>query len=382
MAAGSLTLGGNLSIALGPLGRNGEALGSVNTSGKVAAMLVIFHIWTLFHYLIHVTSRSTGIVIVRRKDFSEVRRGTFTLGSGLITIPGISVEGSVIAERQDANTLAYHSDASVKSLLSGAVPRPDWAGPLYQALDTCTKFRGGQREWVDDSPAHEQEYAFAGLPGSNGEQQPKTLKKKTAPPPFPPANWGEPKSGGSYFNNPANSSPTPDAPGPAWDLANQDSRFATSGFETKFESDFNPQDDRFRQAHSRGFSTSAVPTPKSRGSFGSDQGVFPVSDDDSSGQNISRAHTYGAPYSYNRPRNVSRGPTMPVPFSEPTPITSPFDGYPHGQLFDEPSPISTRPVLAPKPELTTPLTPEEGIGRAIAMFDFDAVEVRNRSPKA
>ena len=40
MAAGNVTLGGNLSIAVGPLGRNGEALGSVNTSGKLAAMLV------------------------------------------------------------------------------------------------------------------------------------------------------------------------------------------------------------------------------------------------------------------------------------------------------------------------------------------------------
>jgi SH3 domain-containing YSC84-like protein 1 len=38
MAAGSLTLGGNLSIAIGPLGRNGEAMGSMNTSGKMAAM--------------------------------------------------------------------------------------------------------------------------------------------------------------------------------------------------------------------------------------------------------------------------------------------------------------------------------------------------------
>jgi len=38
MAAGSLTLGGNMSIALGPLGRNGEASGSLSTSGKVAAM--------------------------------------------------------------------------------------------------------------------------------------------------------------------------------------------------------------------------------------------------------------------------------------------------------------------------------------------------------
>jgi lipid-binding SYLF domain-containing protein len=29
---------GNMSLALGPLGRNGEAIGSLNTSGKVAAM--------------------------------------------------------------------------------------------------------------------------------------------------------------------------------------------------------------------------------------------------------------------------------------------------------------------------------------------------------
>lgn len=38
MSAGSLTLGGNMSVAVGPLGRNGEAIGSVNSSGKVAAM--------------------------------------------------------------------------------------------------------------------------------------------------------------------------------------------------------------------------------------------------------------------------------------------------------------------------------------------------------
>jgi SH3 domain-containing YSC84-like protein 1 len=41
MAAGSLTIGGNLSVAVGPLGRNGEALGSLNTKGKVAAMCAL-----------------------------------------------------------------------------------------------------------------------------------------------------------------------------------------------------------------------------------------------------------------------------------------------------------------------------------------------------
>lgn len=38
MSAGSLTLGGNLSVAVGPLGRNGEAIGSLSSKGKVAAM--------------------------------------------------------------------------------------------------------------------------------------------------------------------------------------------------------------------------------------------------------------------------------------------------------------------------------------------------------
>ena len=130
----------------------------------------------------------------------------------LITILGISVEGSVIAERQDANTLAYHSDVSVKGLLNGVVPRPDWAQPLYQTLDTCTKFRGGQREWIDDSPAQEQEYGFTGHSNLGGDQQPRMLqkKKKSGPPPFPPSNWGEQKSGGSYFSDPVDTPATRD----------------------------------------------------------------------------------------------------------------------------------------------------------------------------
>lgn len=40
MAAGSLSFGGNMSVALGPLGRNGEASGALNTHGKLAAMYV------------------------------------------------------------------------------------------------------------------------------------------------------------------------------------------------------------------------------------------------------------------------------------------------------------------------------------------------------
>jgi len=298
----------------------------------------------------------------------------------LTTVLGISVEGSVIAERQDANSLAYNSEVSVKSLLSGAVPRPEWAQPLYQTLDSCTKFRGGQREWINDPPAPEQEYSFTGISGSGEDQHPGKLqkKRKSGPPPFPPSNWGEQKSGGAYFTEPGNSPTLRDSPKPAWEFANQDSKYATSSFETHFESDFNPQDDRFRQTHNRGFSTGAVPTPKPRGSFGSNIDGLYASDDDSPGANFSRANTYSTPYSsYNRPGNISRGPTMPVPYAEPMSISrSPFDSDLDARLFDEPSPILDRPIIAPKAELTAPLAPGEGIGRAIALFDFNAVEVR------
>lgn len=303
----------------------------------------------------------------------------------LITVLGISVEGSVIAERQDANAVAYHSEVPVKSLLSGAVPRPEWAQPLYQTLDSCTKFRGGQREWIDDSPAQEQEYAFTGVSNGSGEPQPRTLqkKKKSGPPPFPPSNWGEPKSGGSYFNDPENSPAAQDLSKPAWGLTNQDSRNVTSSFETPFESDFNPQDNRFNYTHNRGSSLNAIPAPKPRGSFGSNGGGLYASDDDSPGANFSRANTYSTPYpSYNRPGNISRGPTMPMPYAELAPtVGNPFDNELDGQLFDEPSPMSARPVITPKAELTAPLTPGEGIGRAIALFDFNGVEVRNCLPR-
>ncbi|KIO21144.1 hypothetical protein M407DRAFT_43526, partial [Tulasnella calospora MUT 4182] len=89
MSAGSLTLGGNLSLAVGPLGRNGEAMGALNTKGRVAAM---------YSY-----SKTKGL------------------------FGGVSIEGSLIVERQDANSIAYQSDVTAKQLLSGMIPPPHWA---------------------------------------------------------------------------------------------------------------------------------------------------------------------------------------------------------------------------------------------------------------
>jgi hypothetical protein len=177
MSTGSFTLGGNLSIAVGPLGRNGEAIGSLSSGGTLAAMY----------------------------SYSKTR-GLFG---------GVSLEGSVIVERQDANALAYGKESiSVKALLSGAIPPPQWAQPLVVTLQSCTGMPGG-REWVHDSPAtlspaaergdpfaaaasNSREYAFGGV-ASPGSVTPGISKKKKTS--FPPMTWGRTKSTGSYFDD-------------------------------------------------------------------------------------------------------------------------------------------------------------------------------------
>ncbi len=142
MAAGSLTLGGNLSIAVGPLGRNGEAIGSLNSSGKLAAMYahcLLSRARTNRHY---------------RYSYSKTR-GLFG---------GVSIEGSVIGERQDANAQAYHSNVSAKMLLSGSVPPPEWALPLTKTLEACTGLPGNHK-WVQESESRlsDDGYPFGGM---------------------------------------------------------------------------------------------------------------------------------------------------------------------------------------------------------------------------
>ncbi|KAI9089480.1 hypothetical protein DFS34DRAFT_639362 [Phlyctochytrium arcticum] len=91
---GNVTLGGNLSVAAGPIGRNAEAAGTV---GNFAA---------IFSY--------------------SKTRGLFA---------GVSIEGSVIVERKDTNATFYHRKIGAKELLSGTVPPPPAAEELYRALN-------------------------------------------------------------------------------------------------------------------------------------------------------------------------------------------------------------------------------------------------------
>ena len=102
-----------MSVAVGPLGRNAEGSGALNTKGKVAAM---------FAY-----SKTKGL------------------------FGGVSLEGSVILERQDANRIAYGGNPTVKQILSGAIDPPEWSQILIQELERCTASRVAKwRTWEEE----------------------------------------------------------------------------------------------------------------------------------------------------------------------------------------------------------------------------------------
>lgn len=62
---------------------------------------------------------------------------------------GVSVEGTVIIERQDANRIAYGGSVSVKEILSGQIDRPDWCSVLVDQIETSTGLPYGQK-WRDE----------------------------------------------------------------------------------------------------------------------------------------------------------------------------------------------------------------------------------------
>ncbi|TFK86653.1 DUF500-domain-containing protein [Polyporus arcularius HHB13444] len=383
MSAGSLTLGGNLSVAIGPLGRNGEASGSLNTSGKVAAMY----------------------------SYSKTR-GLFG---------GVSIEGSVIVERQDANAQAYHADVSAKQLLSGAIPPPEWASPLIKTLEACTGLPGGRR-WVEElhSNRPRDPYMFGSMesPGNEGSpsgsryfpESPSTSnsklskknKSKASSISFPPVNWGRRKSSGSYFSEfheperaprPADaevSTPSPnlspeDRPSPRLGRALNP---ATGFFETKFQSDY-VSEDQLRQHPPLGRrDTPPVAKPpisqEERWEPGSPFNDLPPFNQARSNMSDATSHRRAfsayAPSSSSGSRNPFDAQTRGANgFGEDEDLLGLGDaaggrGAGSSTLGRNSSLSSGKPKLAPKAELTRPLLPHEGVARAIALFDFKAVQ--------
>ena len=93
----SLTLGGNISIAAGPVGRNAEAAGAASLKGVAG----------VFAY-----SKTKGL------------------------FAGVSLEGSVLIERRDANEKLYNSKVTARQLLEGSIRPPPAADPLLNVLNS------------------------------------------------------------------------------------------------------------------------------------------------------------------------------------------------------------------------------------------------------
>lgn len=94
---GSITLGTNLSVAAGPLGRNAEAAGTASLKSVSA----------VFAY-----SKTKGL------------------------FAGVSLEGSAILERREANRKFYGSNCKARNILAGQVEAPSGCEPLMRVLES------------------------------------------------------------------------------------------------------------------------------------------------------------------------------------------------------------------------------------------------------
>ncbi|KAF9345693.1 hypothetical protein BGX26_002866 [Mortierella sp. AD094] len=153
---GNVTLGGNLSVAAGPLGRNAEAAASASLKSVPA----------IYSY-----SKTKGL------------------------FAGISIEGSVIMERKDANETFYRRPVSAAELLGGFVPPPPQADILHRALNTKASGYGYSRadnfEYDEDLNYHPtginrsvSNTSYSGRYGANSGLDTASIKSS----PYPPAN--------------------------------------------------------------------------------------------------------------------------------------------------------------------------------------------------
>lgn len=114
---GNVTIGGNISAAAGPIG----------TGGSVQATLA--HPAPMFSY-----SKSKGL------------------------FAGLSLEGTVLIERKDANRDFYGSPVPARDILGGRVPPPEVASRLYEIIEAA--------EGLDETGVPQEAY----VPSAAGER--------------------------------------------------------------------------------------------------------------------------------------------------------------------------------------------------------------------
>jgi lipid-binding SYLF domain-containing protein len=134
---GNVTIGGNISAAAGPIG----------TGGSLQASLA--HPAPMFSY-----SKSKG------EDKLGCAQNVFpgslcfflpTCRTGLFA--GVSLEGTVLIERKDANRDFYGTQVPARDILGGRVPPPEVASKLYEIIEAA--------EGLDESGLPENSYVPA-----------------------------------------------------------------------------------------------------------------------------------------------------------------------------------------------------------------------------
>lgn len=279
----------------------------------------------------------------------------------------MSVEGSVIVERQDANTLAYSQNVTAKMLLSGVIPSPDWAEPLVKTLESCTH-RPGVRDWIDDRVEEQAPYAFGStdttIATGSKPQRFSFLGKKKKDGEFPPRHWGTPTNTGSYFAN------GPDDHGPTqWgDIDGTPPR--RSGFDEEFESGSSSvKQITHRPSHSVEASTSISHPVDSYDPESPFNSLPPFRSVHStlSDKTVSHSRSMSAPklgYSTGQRDHLSN---YTNPFSTTPPLEDDLEYYRDT--------VKHSPRFKTKLELSEPLSPHEGVARAIALYEFKAIQV-------
>lgn len=120
---GSVQLGADVGVAVGPLGRAVEG----NLGAATRGVAPIY---------------------------------TYSLSKGFYA--GVSLDGKVIKTREDVNEKFYGRKVSAQEILQGAVPTPPAAQPLYAALQRCHVYASSSNPKYSRSELLEDELIFSG----------------------------------------------------------------------------------------------------------------------------------------------------------------------------------------------------------------------------
>jgi len=247
-------------------------------------------------------------------------------------------------------------------LLGGAVDPPPWAEGLIKTLENCTGMPG-QRDWVYDvNRPEDQIYAFAGLSPqsspSSSTQYPKSSflrRKKPDKQVFPPAHWNE-------------KSFLPEASSQSHDRS-------PSHVELRLDADL----DRHATMSSHTFPMTSHKTNNSL--------VADLDDpfDNNNAVDLASIAKGHIPRAASLSGNFEHPRSHGVPFPASNFRSQSMHDFAENNdtAIPDPSPFSESQnefsYIQPKPQLMQLLEPGEGIARAIALYDFKAVEVNASS---